>query len=331
MGQSLTLDQTNTYRGISRNMFRNTTSIIRTDTQTTNTFFKMANDIYTRNWIISNSISICSNYDDGVLTLRSLHYQLVGRGMTNDIQHYKRVVAAMIEARWNNQIGFDQFSDLDREMVGETQHEETNVDDKIEKGKEQIEAWMTSYHKNRWENQPIYPEILIEKKALQGVFAPVCNSWNISLGACKGYPSLTFQHDMYKRYKDISTEKQVVLLYFGDYDPSGEDIPRSIVDTLSRFGVDVDLRRIALMEEQVVKWQLPHAPAKVSDSRTANWDGFGQVELDAVRPEKLQELLTTAISDIFDQELYDELLKQEDSERRYYQSSLRSFVNNLKE
>lgn len=262
----------------------------------------MAKDLFTKKWIIKNSIDICSNYEDGVLTLRALHYQLVGLGMTNDIQHYKRVVVAMIDARWNQLIRFDQFSDLDRAMVGETAHKETDLDTEIQIGKDQVRAWMTNYHKNRWENQPIYPEVLIEKKALQGVFGPVCEEWAISLGACKGYPSLTFLHDMYKRYTRI--DKQIVLLYFGDYDPSGEDIPRSIVENLSRFGVDVELRRIALMEDQVIKWKLPPAPAKPTDSRTANWNGLGQVELDAVKPEMLQELCTDAIKSIFEEEMY---------------------------
>ena len=48
-------------------------------------------DKFTKQWIIDNAIDICSQYDKGVLTLRALHYQLVGSGMINDIQHYKRV------------------------------------------------------------------------------------------------------------------------------------------------------------------------------------------------------------------------------------------------
>lgn len=290
----------------------------------------MAKDQFTKDWIIQNSIDICSNYKDGVLTLRALHYQLVGLGMTNDIQHYKRVVVAMIDARWGGSISFNQFSDLDRSMVGETAHKITDLDDEIEIGKIQVRAWMNNYHKNRWENQPIYPEILIEKKALQGVFAPVCEEWDISLGACKGYPSLTFLHEMYKRYGRIYG-KEIVILYFGDYDPSGEDIPRSIVENLRRFGVEVDLRRIALMEDQVLMWKLPPAPAKPTDSRTANWNGLGQVELDAVKPERLQALCTEAIKEIFDHDLYSELQEQEEKERALYQANLKEFVIGINE
>lgn len=56
-------------------------------------------DKFTRDWIIEQSIDVLSNYEPGVLTIRGLHYQLVSRGMTNDIQHYKRVVAATGIAR----------------------------------------------------------------------------------------------------------------------------------------------------------------------------------------------------------------------------------------
>jgi len=74
-------------------------------------------DDFTKDWIIKNSIDVVSQYDDGILTLRALHYQLVGLGMTNDVQHYKRVVSAMIDARWNDLISFETFSDLDRGKV----------------------------------------------------------------------------------------------------------------------------------------------------------------------------------------------------------------------
>jgi len=102
----------------------------------------MAKDLFTKAWIIQNAKEVCSRYDYGVLTLRALHYQLVGLGMTNDVQHYKRVVTSMISARWDGIIAFEQFSDLDREMVGETRREITLLEDKVDEGKQQVEATM---------------------------------------------------------------------------------------------------------------------------------------------------------------------------------------------
>lgn len=149
---------------------------------------KRTKDEFTRDWIIENSVEILSRYEPGVLTIRALHYQLVSIGMTNTLQHYKRVVAAMEVARWDGRVDFEAFSDRDRAMCGYTHAEPTNLEDKQDEAKQQVRAWMRSYGKNRWENQPYYPEILIEKKALEGVFTKPCAKWGIAVGACKGYP-----------------------------------------------------------------------------------------------------------------------------------------------
>lgn len=289
---------------------------------------KRTKDEFTRQWIIENSVEILSRYEPGVLTIRALHYQLVSIGMTNTLQHYKRVVAAMEVARWDGLVDFEAFSDRDRAMCGETKAEPTILEEKQDEAKAQVRAWMRSYHKNRWENQPYYPEILIEKKALEGVFAKPCRELDIAVGACKGYPSLTFLYELSERLREAQANgKNAIILYFGDYDPSGEDIPRSIGENLEKFGIfGVEIRRIALMEQQVIEWKLPPAPAKETDSRTANWDGLGQVELDAVKPEKLVAMLKDAVNEIFDPELYDELLERESDEREQFQAELKRYV-----
>lgn len=291
---------------------------------------KKDQDEFTRSWIIENARQIISRYKPGDLTIRALHYQLVGIGMTNTMQHYKRVVGAMEVARWDGSVSFNAFSDLDRAMVGETYAEETNVYDAIETAKEQVGLWLTSYQKNRWENQPNYAELFIEKKALQNVFQQVCRDNRIGLGAVKGYPSLTFLNETAIRLRRrIEEGKNAIILYFGDYDPSGEDIPRSIEENLRRMGADVEVRRFALFREQVEEWELPPAPAKVTDSRTANWDGLGQVELDAVRPEKLKVMAQDAIDSVFDQDLYADLMDVEDQEREIYVRELKEYAAGL--
>lgn len=286
-------------------------------------------DQFTRTWIIQNAIEICERYDNGDLTIRGLHYQLVGIGMTNSDRHYKRVVGAMKQARWDGDIQFEQFSDNDRAMIGETKAEETTKDEKVDTAKWAIDYYMKTYKKNRWENQDYYPEVFIEKKALQNVFQKPCDRLNVALGACKGYPSLTFLNEAAERFKTAEANGQTpIILYFGDYDPSGEDIPRSIEENINRLGVDVEVRRFALMEEQVVSWGLPPAPTKQGDSRSANWTGLGQVELDAVKPEKLRVMCREAIESIFDEVLHDELIETEAEERVIYIKEVKDYINN---
>ena len=289
-------------------------------------------DQFTKQWIINNAVEILDRYEPGILTIRALHYQLVSRGMTNDMQHYKRVVAATGDARWKGIINFDAFSDRERAMACNTQADTTIYEDKVDEAKLQIRLWANNYYLNRWENQPYYPEVLIEKKALEGVFLKTCRTFAVALGACKGYPSLTFLHDISLRIIEAENRgKRPIILYFGDYDPSGEDIPRALRENLIQLGCDEDLevRRICLHEHQVLDWGLPPAPTKKTDSRSAHWDGLGQVELDAVAPEKLMELLQDAIDDIFDRELYDELIEREKNERLQYRTELKAYINNM--
>lgn len=305
----------------------------------------MPKDIFTKNWIIENSIEVIKQYEPGALTIRGLHYQLVGLGMTNSLKHYKRVVGAMIEARRNSLVDYEVFSDRDREMSSSTDWKAETVDEQIEKAKKAISDWMQYYFKNRWENQEYYPEILIEKKALIGTFQRVCARNRVALGACKGYPSLTFLNDIAQRMILAEEAGKIpLIIYFGDYDPSGEDIPRSIQSNLEKdFGVIVEVRRVALMKEQVIKWNLPPAPTKeykigirqngkvgfVGDTRDKHWDGLGQVELDAVSPDRINILVQNAIDEIFDSEKYEELQEAEAEERVQYVREIKEFVNNL--
>lgn len=278
---------------------------------------------FTKKWILDTGIPIIKSYQ-GNLTLRALHYRLVASGMTNDISHYKKVVNTMIEARWEGLVDFNDFKDHERGSMGETLFEETTVADQVSNAKYQIKAWATSYSKNKWENQPIYPEIFIEKKALQGVFEDPCRKWCVALNPCKGYPSLTFLYDAMCRMENAQTlGKKPVILYFGDYDCSGENIPETIVQNLNRMDFHgFELIRVALMEHQVIEWELPPAPTKTTDTRAAKWDGLGQVELDAVEPKKIVELLENALNEIFDQNLYDLLLEQENIERDEFKEIL---------
>lgn len=289
---------------------------------------RISKDGFTKDWIIKNTQEVMAQYQ--TMTVRQLHYRLVARGMSNTQQNYKRIVAITSEMRWNGILNFDQFDDRERQTVGQARNEPTDLDDTIENAKEQIKLWMTQYSKNRWENQEKYIEIWIEKKALQGVFQDVTNSRRVVLAPCKGYPSLTFLYEAtarFERAKELNQDP--IIIYFGDYDPSGEDIPRAIQDNLARMGTPITLERVALNEDQVTAWGLPPAPTKDTDSRSANWDGLGQVELDAVEPNQLKQMARDAIDAHFDDDIYDELKAQQDRESDDYIKALTEYVKDL--
>lgn len=264
-----------------------------------------------------------------MLTLRGLHYRLVSRGMHNTMTHYKRVISALTHARWEGMVDFDTFSDHDRDMTGMTNSDFTEYDDMVSQAKRQIKAWARNYKLNKWENQPVYPEVWIEKKALQGVFQTVCYDNDIGLGACKGYPSLTFLYEAYERFTRQGEGKRKVILYFGDYDPSGEDIPRSVQENLGKMGVEVEIHRILLNEAQVVEWGLPPAPVKPGDTRSVNWSGIGQVELDAIEPRQLQAICQEAIDTVFDSGKEVELNDREATEGDEFRAEMRGYLRDI--
>ena len=79
----------------------------------------------------------------------------------------------------------------------------------------------------------------------------------------------------------------------------------------------------------MVAWNLPPAPTKLTDSRSKTWNGLGQVELDAVEPFKLKEVVSDAIDEHFDYDLYDDLKDQESEEGEQYKEELKEFVKGL--
>lgn len=286
-------------------------------------------DKFTRQWIIENAQKILLDYSGGI-TIRQLHYRLVAMGMTNDTNHYKRVVGAMTKARWDGTINMNAFIDRERTMFGVTEDETKDLQTEIEQGKDQINAWMNAYDLNRWSNQENYIEIGIEKKALQGVFEDPCRSANVGLAPFKGYSSITFLHEAVARFEDaVANDKVPIILYFGDYDPSGLDIPRSIRDNLNRMGVDVEVKRIALNPDQIHEMDLPGVPAKLTDSRTNNWLGGKVVECDAVEPITLAQMCRDAIDEHFNQDLYNELKDRESDEGTLYRKALKDYVLGL--
>ena len=287
--------------------------------------------IYNRAWINENSVKVIANYHEG-LTLRQLYYRLVSIGMTNDLLHYKKVVAAMGKARWDGIVSMDSFIDRERAMYGKTQATELFLKDQIDEAKDSIKIWLNSYFLERWSNQTEYIEVWIEKKALQGVFERPCSRYNVGLAPCKGYPSITFLNEARERFQIAKDDnKNVTILYFGDFDPSGEDIPRSIEANLAKMGCSITMDRRALHQEQIDDLNLPSVPPKKTDSRTSNWSGSGVVELDAVEPNKLKKMAEEAINEYFDEDLYFDLKEKEKEERLKYQLKLKEFVKEMKD
>jgi hypothetical protein len=167
------------------------------------------------------------------------------------------------------------------------------------------------YRRDRTEGQPHALYLGVEKAGLvEQLSAWFGEPLGIPIVATRGYASQTLIQAVTGEIYD--DDRPAVLLYAGDFDPTGEDIDR---DFVKRTGAFDEVLRIALSAEQVDAYRLPPIMGKKSSSRAAAFVArhgrLMQVELDALDPDDLRALYATAIADYRDEGALQAALAQE--------------------
>jgi hypothetical protein len=123
----------------------------------------------------------------------------------------------------------------------------------------------------------------------------------------------------------LAEDKPTQILYLGDYDPSGVHIDRDIETKLRRYGpaAELSFKRIAVLTEQIEAWKLPSAAPKKTDSRSKTFSGQA-VEIEAIPPDTLRQLVDDAITGIVDHSSYALMLEVEKAERETLETVLES-------
>jgi len=282
---------------------------------------------------------ICEEYYYGnlTLTIRQLYYQLVSRGLlANGQKHYKRVVDTCAKARLAGDFPMHFIEDRGRKVgLTDSLTHHLDVEEALDMAGRQIRS-MPSWNINRarWFGQDTLVYVWVEKEALTGVFENVCSRLGVGLFACKGYPSVSSLHEWLKRADRATRDetKDCVILYFGDHDPDGFEIPRSAernLNTMLENGIiedrcpagqsfnknddyatplNIRFERLALSAEQIDTYSPPPFPAKQSSSRYDSYvaeHGLDDAwELDALEPRVLQGLVESGVEVYFDEDVY---------------------------
>lgn len=232
------------------------------------------------------------------LTLRQLYYRLVAAALIENTDHsYKRIGSIINDARLAGLIDWEAIEDRTR-FVRSLAH--WSSPSAIVRG------CAEQFRMDMWSDQPTRVEVWVEKDALVGVFEPVCNELDLPLLSCRGYVSQSEMWGAGQRLRrHCGNDQEVVVLHFGDHDPSGKDMSRDIQDRLDLFleGDSVEVHRIALTMAQVEEVQPPPNPAKITDSRARGYiEEFGSEswELDALNPEYLSRLVREHAAEYID-------------------------------
>ena len=243
------------------------------------------------------------------MTLRQLYYQFVSRDLFANInKNYRMLATTISNGRLAGLIDWDAIEDRGR--VADIPSQWKNIDIVLK-------IAVDGFRSHRWDTQPTYAELWVEKQALAGVLAPLAYEFHVPLMVNKGYSSQSAMFASAQRFQRHDKPKH--LFYLGDLDPSGEDMVRDIRERLHMFGVnDLEVTKIALTMAQVEEYEPPPNPTKVTDPRAQAFiDEFGDScwEVDALPPPTLEALIREAFEEIIDYDELQEVLDWEEHEQ----------------
>lgn len=193
-----------------------------------------------------------------------------------------------------------------------------------------LEDTQEQYRRDRQEGQPNIVEVWTEKDALSGIMRRSTQKYHVRLVVNKGYTSSSAIYEAYQRILDnIGENKNTIILYFGDHDPSGLDMIRDIRERLY-FMLEngkcrilypehhLDIVPIGLSMAQIKQYNLPPNPTKMTDTRSDKYIAqFGKTcwEVDALKPEVLTAILEANIEGIIDTHMYKEMFAMEQEDK----------------
>jgi hypothetical protein len=253
------------------------------------------------------------------LTVRQTYYQLVAKAIIeNTEKSYDNIQNLINVGRQAGLIDWNMIEDRTREF-------------------HKLPSWETpasiirsaaqQYHHDLWVDQKKYVEVWIEKEALIGIVEQAADHLDCPCFSCRGYDSQSEMWGAAMRFIDKAEQgKDCSIIYLGDHDPSGIDMARDIKDRLTRFRADIAIDRIALTMKQIEEYNPPPNYVKIDpktkkykDTRAKKYVaqyGMESWELDALRPETLNQLITKAIKSRLDQKLFDKAIKRQERERK---------------
>lgn len=267
--------------------------------------------------IVEAALEVFKQYDSA-LTLRQLYYRLVSRQMiSNTINSYKRLSRIMVKAREQLDVPVNCLEDRSRRILGRGDTGYASAEEFLRKRIAGLKESYKDFTMPMWNEQPNFVLVSLEKDALSRLVGDIANQYSIRTFPTRGYPSFTYVNRMATYIRNRLKGKPTVVLYFGDFDPSGIDIERDLAERLGKYNAgDFTVRRIALTKDQIQQYNLPPMPVKRSDARSDGFlESYGDlsVELDALDPNTLKLLVAQSIASHIDLNLWSK--KEEEIEK----------------
>lgn len=299
------------------------------------------------NWaeVVKLSIPIFEGFIERrvIPTLRTVHYALVSKNIIpNTKSAYKGLSSAFVKARKEGVIKWNWLADEGRDIEeGEYVYDQDpddyadwEINNAVSELKKSLEG-SSNFSYSHWKDQPYYVEVWIEKNALRATFQEFLKGDYVTLVPSRGFSSWTFLKEAADRIRSKAKNKTPVIVYFGDFDPSGEDIERFLRDSMNGFfGIDIEVKRVGVTLDQISEYNLPSEPRSEEeleklhkDARFKNWaHGDFVVELDALLayvPDEFKRIVQESVSEYYDEDIAYEVRKDEEEAREMIADRMR--------
>ncbi len=192
----------------------------------------------------------------------------------------------------------------------------------------EVDDFLWGYRRNLLQGQPRYIELWLGSPELLDFFSAITVDYCVSTVVCPASPGLGFFNDLRRRLADLPSGRsglpgqkpEVVVLYFGDFNPNGpDDLVDLQRDLRARGNIwDITLERIALTRKIVLDRSLP-SRVSVSAAEQVIHPGTpplaeDTVELEALEPKMLAALVRRAIESRLDMHLFENQKELQDRE-----------------
>jgi hypothetical protein len=265
------------------------------------------------------------------LTVRQIFYRLTETiGYQKTEKAYNNLANAIVKARRARIIDFRHIRDDGGTTAGGPWGDES-VDEFLRGLEEEAD----NYYRNINAGQPFHIEVFCEAEGMVRSLGRATRDYGVRVTGTGGFASLTVNYEL--AVAAARRKVPTIFLHLGDYDPSGVSIFTSMSQDIGKMvvqirggdwnpgtgetflspdddGPDFRPKRIGLTPELIERYNLQSAPPKASDSRSANWEGE-TVQLEAMSPTQIRELLTESVEEWIDFDLRSKLIDQNARER----------------
>jgi hypothetical protein len=286
-------------------------------------------------------------------SVRALAYQLFNRKLIPSMakNQTSKVSRLCVIAREEGALPWDWITDATR------QEEQVNTWDNPADYAFSVQR---TYRRNKWEAQPKHVSVWSEKSTIAGTLQPVLERYEVPFQVLHGWSGATPIMDAANA--NFCRTQATLILYVGDYDPSGMwmsevDLPKRLaryssddpsdkdisIDEAREMlaGVGLEIRRIALTNHHTrmigKTASFPASDKKGDDEKNGDsryqWfvTNYGAYcwELDALSPNDLRECVEQAIIAELDFETWERYIEVERLEREAIVDTCKSWKSNF--